>query len=156
MSCEYLTPLSFRKRLSKTPKFYFFDPGIARALTSQLSLPLQERTSMCGEIFEHFIILQCTQLASYFHREYRFSYLQTKDGAEIDLVVERPGQPILFLEIKSNDNVQNVGCTNLRMFAKDMVNREAEYISRDPYPKQLDGITIYPWQEGIARYFTKK
>ncbi len=125
----------FRKRLSKTPKFYFFDPGIVRALTAQLSLPLQERTSLYGEVFEHFIILQSRQLASYFHREYRFSYLQTKDGAEIDLVVERPGQPILFIEIKSNDNVQYADCTNLKMLAKDFGNCEAVCFSRDPYRK---------------------
>jgi predicted AAA+ superfamily ATPase len=147
---------SFRKRLSKTPKFYFFDPGVVRALTSQLSLPLQERTSMYGEAFEHFVVLQCRQLASYFHREYRFSYLQTKDGAEIDLVVERPGQPVLFIEIKSKDNVQNADCSNLSMLAKDFGDCEAVCFSTDPYPKRLDDITVYPWQQGIARYFTSE
>jgi predicted AAA+ superfamily ATPase len=35
---------SFRKRLSKSPKFYFFDPGVTRALSGHLTLPLQERT----------------------------------------------------------------------------------------------------------------
>lgn len=147
---------SFRKRLSKAPKFYFFDPGVVRALTSQLSLPLQERTSAYGEIFEHFIILQSRQLASYFHREYRFSYLQTKDGAEIDLVVERPGQPILFIEIKSSNNVQNADCSNLRMLARDFGDCEAVCFSKDPYPKQLDGVMVYPWQQGVAHYFTER
>ena len=92
---------SFRKRLSKTPKFYFFDPGVVRALTLQLNIPITPSTSYYGELFEHFIILQCQCMASYTHRDYRFSYIKTKDGAEIDLVVERPGLPILFIEIKS-------------------------------------------------------
>ncbi|QLH41599.1 MAG: DUF4143 domain-containing protein [Coxiellaceae bacterium] len=73
-----------------------------RALTRMLSAPLRPSTSMYGEIFEHFIIIECLKLASYFHQEYRFSYLQTKDGVEIDLVVERPGLPLLFIEIKSS------------------------------------------------------
>jgi predicted AAA+ superfamily ATPase len=144
---------SFRKRLSKTPKFYFFDPGIVRALTFQLSLPLQERTSAYGEAFEHFVILQCKQLARYFYRDYRFSYLQTKDGAEIDLVVERPGQPVLFIEIKSNDYVQNTDLTNLRALAKDFGTCEAVCFSRDPYRKQLSDITIFPWDEGVSHFF---
>src|SRR3990167_9986251 len=89
---------SFRKRLSKTPKFYFFDLGVVRALTAQLNVSLVPSTSYFGELFEHFIILQCIQLASYYHRDYRFSYLKTKDDAEIDLIVERPGLPLLFIE----------------------------------------------------------
>ena len=50
---------SFRKRLSKTPKFYFFDPGVVRALTLQLNIPITPSTSYYGELFEHFVILQC-------------------------------------------------------------------------------------------------
>ena len=144
---------SFRKRLSKTPKFYFFDTGVVRALTAQLSLPLSQSTSQFGEAFEHFIILQCKQLASYYHREYRFSYIKTKDDAEIDLVVERPGMPLLFIEIKSSENVQPAHLTTLKKMAHDFGNCEAICLSCDPYPKQIDGITVYPWRLGIETYF---
>ena len=98
---------SFRKRLSKTPKFYFFDLGVVRALTGQLTLSLNKNTSQYGELFEHFVILQCKYLANYFHREYKFSYLKTKDDAEIDLIVERQTLPLLFIKNQSlNENVQ--------------------------------------------------
>lgn len=146
---------SFRKRLSKTPKFYFFDPGVVRALTLQLSLPLLKSTSQFGEVFEHFVILQCKQLASYFHRDYRFSYLKTKDDAEIDLVVERPGLPLLFIEIKSSDNIQLAQLATLKKIAQDFGACEAICFSNDPYPKELDGIQVWPWSVGIERYFSK-
>lgn len=145
---------SFRKRLSKTPKFYFFDPGVVRCLSAQLSLPLLQSTSLYGDLFEHFIILQCKQLANYYHRDYRFSYLKTKDDAEIDLVVERPGQPLLFIEIKSSDNVQSYHLTNLKRLAHDFGHCEAICLSCDPYPKQVDGIKILPWMDGIKFYFS--
>ncbi len=96
---------SFRKRLSAKPKFYFFDTGICRALARQLTLPLQPSTSNYGEVFEQFIINECYKLATYFYPEYKFSYLRTKDEAEIDLIVDRPGLPLLFIEIKSKDTV---------------------------------------------------
>jgi len=83
---------SVRKRLSLKPKFYFFDTGVCRALTRTLSVPLIKSTSYYGCVFEHFIILECVRLASYFYPEYRFSYLKTRDDVEIDLIVERPDQ----------------------------------------------------------------
>lgn len=145
---------SFRKRLSKTPKFYFFDPGIVRALSGQLSLTLLPRTSQFGDSFEHFIILQCKALANYYHRDYRFSYLKTKDDAEIDLIVERPGLPLLFIEIKSNDHVQSSQVSTLNQLARDFKNCEAICFSCDPYPKKLDGVHVFPWKDGIRQYFT--
>jgi predicted AAA+ superfamily ATPase len=145
---------SFRKRLSKTPKFYFFDIGVVRALSNQLSIPIVESTSLYGDTFEAFIITQCQYLASDSHCNYKFSYLKTKDDAEIDLVVERPGLPILFIEIKSSNDVENRHLSNLRALAQDFGECEAVCFSRDPYAKKLDGITVYPWAEGIKRYFS--
>ncbi len=144
---------SFRKRLNKAPKFYFFDPGVVRALAGLTSLPIQESSSSYGDAFEHFIILQCRNLASYYKRNFRFSYLKTKDDAEIDLIVERPGQDILFIEIKSCTNVQSQHLTNLKRLGDSFGKCEMVCFSRDTYAKNLNGIMIYPWAEGIKQYF---
>lgn len=151
----YLHPFqhSFRKRLSKKPKFYFFDTGVVRALMRLVEIPLSEGTSAYGEAFEHFVINQCLQLASYRHRFYRFSYLATKDDAEIDLVVERPGQKILFIEIKSTPIVEARHLSTLKQLAKDFGDCEAVCFSRDIYPKKIDNISVYPWELGVRRYF---
>ena len=145
---------SFRKRLSKTPKFYFFDLGVVRALTGQLNVPLVSSTSYFGELFEHFIILQCIQLASYYHRDYRFSYLKTKDDAEIDLIVERPGLPLLFIEIKSSNQVRTEQLRTIKTMSADFGICEAICLSCDTYAKNLDGIKVLPWQQGLQTYFT--
>ena len=154
----YLHPFqhSFRKRLSKKPKFYFFDTGVVRALTRLIEIPLAESTSAFGDVFEHFIINQCIQLASYCHRNYRFSYLATKDDAEIDLVVERPGQKILFIEIKSATTVENRHLSTLRTLSRDFGDCEVICLSREQYVKKIDEIMIYPWAAGIKKYFFDK
>ncbi len=151
----YLYPFqhSFRKRLSKKPKFYFFDTGVVRALMGLIEIPLNESTSAYGEAFEHFIINQCIQLASYFHRNYRFSYLATKDDAEIDLVVERPGQKILFIEIKSSSIVERRHLSTLTALTNDFGECEAVCFSRDSYPKLIDNIMVYPWELGVKKFF---
>jgi uncharacterized protein len=151
----YLQPFqhSFRKRLSKKPKFYFFDTGVVRALMRLIELPLLEGTSGFGDAFEHFIINQCIQLASYRHRNFRFSYLETKDDAEIDLVVERPGQKILFIEIKSSTEVESRHLSTLKTLAQDFGECEAICFSRDRYVKKIDNILVYPWEVGVKKYF---
>lgn len=144
---------SFRKQLSTKPKFYFFDPGVKRALTNSLSIPLQESSYAYGEAFEHFIVLECIKLASYFKDDYRFSYLRTKDGAEADLVIERPGKLTLFIEIKSSSNVQKESLNNFISLTKDFGKCEAVCFSNDPYMKVIENVKIMPWQKGLKEYF---
>lgn len=146
---------SFRKRLNTKSKFYFFDTGVKRALSRTLTLPLKESTSSYGEAFEHMVILESFKLASYLKKEYRFSYLLTKDDSEIDLVVERPGKPVLFIEIKSTKQVTRESLRSLISLSKDFGKCEAVCFSDDPYEKLVSGIKVIPWQKGVKRYFWK-
>lgn len=145
---------SFRKRLRTAPKFYYFDTGVMRTLARLLRIPLRDSTSVYGETFEHFIILECMKLANYYSLDYRFSYLSTKDNAEIDLVVDRPGQPHLFIEIKSNREVMPQSLKTLSQLSKDFKYCDAVCFSQDPYIKKYGDITIYPWREGLKKFFT--
>lgn len=144
---------SFRKRLSLKSKFYFFDVGVTRSLARILSLPLKASTSLYGETFEHFIILECMKLANYCQSEFRFSYLRTKDDVEIDLVIERPGQPILFIEIKSSKLIKIEDLSRFIKITKDFDNCEAVCLSQEPYPKMLEHVRVLPWKEGIKELF---
>lgn len=145
---------SFRKRLCLKPKFYFFDVGVVRALARMLSVPLVASTSYYGDLFESFIIGECLKLASYFYPEFRFSYLKTKDDAEIDLVVERPGLPLLFIKIKSSSCIRTEDLAVFSGLIADVGVCEAVCFSNDPYPKQIGKITVLPWAEGIRRFFS--
>lgn len=81
------------------------------------------------------------------------SYLQTKDGAEVDLVVDRPGEKYLFIEIKSTNNVKNEQLSTFQRLVADFGQCDAVCFSRDPHAKQLNEILVLPWQEGIKRFF---
>jgi len=144
---------SFRKRLSHKPKFYLFDPGVVRSLIGMLAAPLNISSSAYGEVFEHYLILECVRLGNYFKPEYRFSYLKTKDDAEIDLVIERPGQMTIFLEIKSSSNVRPQHLRNLIQLSRDFGECEAICLSLDPYARDIDGVKILPWQQGLKQIF---
>ncbi|CAO4835791.1 MAG: hypothetical protein FADNKDHG_01596 [Holosporales bacterium] len=144
---------SFRKRLLSKPKFYFFDIGVKRSICRELSIPVEKSTYQYGNLFEHFIILECKKLASYFKKDFEFSYLMTKDGLEIDLVVERPGEKTLFIEIKSKADITERDLKELRFIKDDFKDGEFICLCDASYKKMIEGIKIYPWAEGIKKYF---
>jgi uncharacterized protein len=144
---------SFRKRLSSKPKFYFFDTGVSRALAGLTTVPLLPQTNAYGNAFEHFIILECLRLSDYYRCDYRFSYLRTTSDAEIDLIVERPGKPLLCIEIKSSNDVSQSDIRVFQQLCKDITNCEAICLSNDKYPKVIGNVTVYPWLQGIKKYF---
>lgn len=143
---------SFRKRLTHQPKFYFIDGGIARALERSLTLPLQAQTHFFGVVFENFVITEIYKLCQYFKPEYRLSFIRTKDGLEIDVVVERPGQPLLLIEIKSTPHVREDHVSTLQRIAKEL-QAEALLLSQAKDEMRFGEVLALPWKEGLRRYF---
>ncbi len=140
---------SVRKRQRENPKFYFFDTGVLRALGQTLSVDLPSHTYAFGTAFEHFIINEIQRLQSYGKKDFRFSYLRTKDGVEVDLIIERPGKKRALVEIKSTDRVQPDDLRALKRLAPDIVHSEAFCLSLDPVAKKIEGVRCLPWQRGL-------
>ncbi len=145
---------SFRKRLSQASKFYFFDLGVSRTLARTHRIPLLPQTFAYGDCFEQFIIVEIYKLCQYFHPDYRLGFLRTKDDLEIDLVIQRPGQPLLMIEIKSTTQIDSSMLSNLKRVQKDLPDAEYCCFSNDSIPKVFDpGIAAYPWQAALRQFF---
>lgn len=140
---------SIRKRQRQNPKFYFIDNGLARALSRTLTLAVAAPTATYGDLFEQFVILEIYKRNHYGLKDYRLSYLRTKDDAEIDLIVERPGMPIALIEIKSSTRVDEQHVRTLQVFRKEMGACDAFCLSRDPVARIVNGIHVVPWMQGI-------
>ena len=141
---------SVRKRQRQAPRFYLFDTGVCRALSRTLNIPLNPGTYAYGRAFEHFIVTEALRRNDYLKKDFRFSYLRTKDGAEVDLVIDRPGQPTILMEIKSSEKVDHTDLRHLKMFMRDIPNSKAVCLSQEPLPRIVDGIAIFPWEDGLA------
>ncbi len=140
---------SVRKRQRENPKFYLFDTGIQRGLNNTLQVELAPQTYAFGVAFEHFVVNEINRLQSYAKKDYRLSYLRTKDGVEIDLVIERPGLKRALVEIKSTERVTEDDIRSLAGLGKDVANSEAFCLSRDPTPKKIGMVACFPWQQGL-------
>jgi hypothetical protein len=76
--------------------------------------------------------------------------LRTKDGVEIDLVIERPGLKRALIEIKSTQSVTEDDIRSLVHLGKDVAHSEAFCLSRDPHAKKIGAVACLPWQHGLS------
>ncbi len=94
-----LYPYSKNKRyeISKTAKIFFHDVGVRNALIEDFS-DLNSRMDK-GALFKNFIISELIKQNSYLEKDFKFYYWRTKQGSEIDVVLER-GEELIGVEIK--------------------------------------------------------
>lgn len=145
---------SIRKRQSQKSKFYFFDCGVTRALQNTLKPPLTPQTISYGNLFEQFIILEFIRLNDYFESRYKLSYFLTKDGAEIDLVIERPGKPLALVEIKSTSQTSDEHAHHLKKLAPAFPKAELFVLSNSNQALTRENVHFRPWQTGIKEIFS--
>ncbi len=146
---------SVRKAQRQLPKFYFIDPGIKRGLDRTLSVEMLPQTFAWGDAFEHWIILEFIIGAEYRRLDWTFSYLRTKDDVEIDLIVNRPGQPDLFVEIKSKNRVDELDAKVLETLGKDTDSKAEKWLlSTDPLSRSFGSTKAMHWLDGIKQLFS--
>jgi uncharacterized protein len=144
---------SIRKQQRMAPKFYFFDLGVKRALEKSLDTLFNSTTSAYGEAFEHFIVVEIYRLLNYWKPDFELHYLLTKDGAEIDLIITRPGQKTILMEIKSKTVVDERDCRHLLHFQSDFEDPLLLLASCDLVPKNINGVQALPWVEALKLVF---
>lgn len=140
---------SVRKQLRQAPKFYFFDNGVTRALSHTLSSPLLPQTSLYGHFFEQMVLNQIFSRNIYKKLDYQMTYLMTKNNVEIDLVIKKPDQSLVLVEIKSTTQIREDHCSQLNKFRDDFPDAKLIVLSQDPKEKVYKEVFCYPWMVGI-------
>jgi predicted AAA+ superfamily ATPase len=88
------------KRLVKTPKLYFTEPGLLSWLL-QIESPKQvSRDPLLGSVFENMVVLEAVKAAYNRGASPQLSFYRDKSGLEIDLIREYQRRP-LAMEIKA-------------------------------------------------------
>ena len=132
---------SKRTKTLKSAKFYLFDIGIANYLNNITSIPV--KTSIYGNVFEHFIILEIQTFLSYFRKNYSLAYWRTTDGLEVDLIINDE----IAIEIKATSQVTNKHCHGLKSLAKQKKCKDYIIISQDKFTKNIDNIKTFYWED---------
>jgi hypothetical protein len=115
---------------------------------------LLPQTAAWGDAFEYWVILEMVKNISYRRLDWQLSYLRTKEGVEIDFIVERPGQPHLLLEIKSKDRADLGDVKALESLGREIDPRAEKWLlSNDPLERMLGSTRAVHWRKGIGELF---
>ena len=144
---------SVRKQQIEASRFYFFDIGVVRALRLQINSNIVPRTYDYGKLFEAFIITEIHKLNKYYESDFKLFYLKTKDGVEVDLIVEPPEKTFL-IEIKSKEVHDILDVKPLEAISKLIQNSEGLVLCNNSKAVRLSPkIKAVHWQEGISEIF---
>lgn len=145
---------SIRKSQKESPKFYFFDNGVKKALEKSLDSKPSPSTSAFGELFEAFFIQEVFRLNEYFNLDWKLSYFQTKNNAEVDLILTKSRITIL-IEIKSYEKKNPIHIEKLNRLAPDFKSK-AYLVSRDYFEESSSSTTCLHWKSFLEKLITKK
>ncbi|HUF68567.1 MAG TPA: ATP-binding protein [Longimicrobiales bacterium] len=101
-------------RLVKTPKLHLGDTGVACAVLGLDADALWDDRSTLGQLLETFVFQELRRQASWRDDDIRFHHFRDKDGAEVDLVLERGGRELAGVEVKASATVTATDFRGLR------------------------------------------
>jgi len=138
--------LPFKKRqerqvISKAPKFYLFDVGVAGAVSKRTIV--EEKGEMFGNALEHFIYLEMLAHSSYHEVDYEINFWRTKSGQEVDFVL---GSGEVAVEVKSTAMVDKRKLRPMKSFIELYNPRQAIVVCNESEERIHSGIRIMPWR----------
>jgi predicted AAA+ superfamily ATPase len=84
----WIEPWKLERRTKQVqhPKFYFFDPGVVRALSGRIAYPMSHEER--GPLLETLLLKEIRCFLSYAKRPYRIHFWRNYDGVEVDFLCE--------------------------------------------------------------------
>jgi predicted AAA+ superfamily ATPase len=135
---------SLRIQISKSPKIYFTDTGLARFISGERGLP-DENSAVFGSLIEGFVINEIVKQMEYNDLPWKLSHLRTKSGLEVDLIISF-GSIKIAVEIKSSKKLSSADYQPLlKLMQMDPQIKYGIIFSRQAVPFQLaPGIYNFP------------
>jgi predicted AAA+ superfamily ATPase len=137
------------------PKFYWFDPGVARAAARRMDQALDELSR--GAAFETLVFAQLRAYERQRGTQRQISYYRTRSGAEVDFVVElerktlRQPPRVACIEVKSAKRWDSSWEKPMRELAASGTVRTAALVGVYAGETRLerDGVTVLPFSQFV-------
>jgi len=143
---------NFGKRLVKSPKIYFYDPGLAAWL-----LNIQDPAHLAihpqrGGLFESLVVAEL--LKNLYNRGLASNlyFWRNNLGDEIDLLIDR-GSELIPVEIKSAETLNPDSFRGIHKWKKiaDAGDSPAYLVYGGDRALTIDGVSVVPWKMAADR-----
>ena len=138
---------NFNKRITKSPKLYFYDTGLVCHLLGIAEANHLDTYFQRGSVFENYIVAEIMKHKLHFAKNYNVWFWQDTRGYEIDVLIES-GDRLSLVEIKAGSTVASDFFKNILSFEKaavgrTIINKMIVYGGDEPqYRTQAD---VMPW-----------
>ena len=123
----------------ETPKFYFFDVGVANAIKHQWVTELKGVEA--GRSLEHYVLLELTAYSQLTDKNFTITYWRTKTGMEVDFIL---GEGEIAIEVKISHQVQSQDLNGLRAFMEEHHPQSAYLVCLESKPRKIGQIDVLP------------
>ena len=127
-----------KRKLYKSPRFYYFDVGIANHLTKRYHLA--PKTPEYGHAFEHLIMQEIVAYLGYTNSDEELTYWHTYENLEVDAVI---GDARVAIEIKSKEHIDHDDKKGVTEFAKEHPDTKQIIVSRDRISRRSGDVDLY-------------
>lgn len=124
-----LTPYyrNFGKRLTKSPKIYFIEPGLAAWLLGIESAKEAARDPLHGNLFENMVVVEALKARLNAGKEPGLYFWQDSNRNKVDLIYEKQRR-LVPIEIKSAMTWHRDFTANISKFQRSIADAEAGYV----------------------------
>jgi uncharacterized protein len=137
------------KRLVKTPKVYFTDPGTLCYLTGLRNAEHAAAGPMGGPIFETAVLMEIVKTLVHRGEEPQVYFWRTSTGVEVDIIVDAAGK-LIPIEVKLSATPRPAMADAIRTFQADLGRKAAPGYVIHPGDMRLPlspGVVALPFAE---------
>jgi predicted AAA+ superfamily ATPase len=140
-----------RNVITKAPKYYLFDVGVANHLKKQKIET--EKGIEFGKALEHFVLMEILAFRSYTEKEFNINFWRTKTGLEADFILA-DGE--IVIEVKGTDRVDIRDFKPLQTFSKEYSPKRIIIVCNEK-EKRISGNTeVIPWRLFLKQLWHEK
>jgi uncharacterized protein len=141
-----------KRRTVSTPKFYFFDVGVANHLLKRTNIEFGSINF--GASFEHFIYMELKCYSQYSGKKFPIYFWRTSSQLEVDFIL---GDHEVAIEVKGTDNIQARHTRGLIAISEEYTFAKKIIVSTDTLPRLINGdIQALPWKVFLDKLWQGK
>ena len=134
-------------------KFYFFDPGVVRALSGRLPYPATPEES--GPLFECFIINEIRAYLHYTELDYPLYFWRSQSGVEVDILFET-SKGYVAIELKNGARWEKKFNRGVHRLSEELGRNKVSCFGVFMGDRQLmiDNVMVYPALDFLKRLWS--